>query len=229
MPSVSLTIFMDFLLSTGSRRLKRVRDWVNNPDYERAFDYWAPLRDWVVDAERGRLSGADLKSRVRTANARKQTRYAESLKGYLKFAKKPIGPCIAAPRGIWTYDDLSIKVNPELAYQVRGEKICVKLYFKSERVSNDKAAVIGSVMRSTLPGFQPRILDVKSGRLIAPSIIDDLDLLLKAEARSFAEIWRGMHAGWIPADLRKQQPVVGITTEPYEARGSARSDKVAKR
>jgi hypothetical protein len=215
MPNVSLTIFVDFLLSTGSRRIKRLRDWVDGPAYERKYDFWAKMRDWIVEAESGQLSRAEFKKRIESVTDTKVKRYSESANGFLKYQKKPQGEFIKAPRGEWTYADLTISINPELAYSAQGTRIAVKLYMKSERLSADKAALVGHLMKTAIPGFEPRVLDVKSGRLIVPGEFEDMDLLLRAEALAFTEVWKGIGPDRVPDDLRREhaKPQVILESE----------------
>jgi hypothetical protein len=203
MPKVSLTIFVDFLLSTGSQRMRRLREWVDGPGYDRKFDFWAKMRDWIVEVEGGQLAASDFKKRTKGVTSSKIRRYEETAKGFLKFTRTNRGQSLRPPRGEWSYGDLTLIINPELAYEIAGHKLAVKLYMKSNRLSGDKAALIGEIMRNALPGFEPRLLDVKSGRLIIPSRFPDMEVLLRAEALAFTEVWKGINPERVPDDLRK--------------------------
>lgn len=44
MPKISLTDFVDFVTSAGTRKLAKVRTVKNRPKYLPAFDYWRNLR-----------------------------------------------------------------------------------------------------------------------------------------------------------------------------------------
>ncbi len=154
MPNVSLTIFIDFLLCNGSRRLRRLQEWIDGPSYERKFDFWAQMRNWAIDGESGEITRADFMRRARSVTPTKTHRYDQNAQGFLKFSKKNGGIWRRPPTGKWKYGDLTINVNPELAYDVGAERVAVKLYFKSEQLSADKAAIIGYLMNATLPGMR---------------------------------------------------------------------------
>jgi hypothetical protein len=197
-PTISLTDFVDFVISSGKPKLSKVRTIKARGRYVPAVDFWKQLREGIVDFHK---SGATNKSQLDSilstvSNPNRLKRYPDCIKGYKKYlGKKPyswIGPTI----GTWTRGELSIRVNPELGLNVAGQKQIIKLYFKNEKLTAGRIEIILLLLQTALQkqvraGAEIAILDVPKGKMYTGPADDDMLPLLQGEADSFVTIWNG--------------------------------------
>jgi hypothetical protein len=195
MPDISLTDFVDFALAPGPTRLTKVRQLKARGDYDPAHDYWRQLREGIAAYNEGDLTAKGLENIARIAAPHKRANYEAALKGFKKFDKKaPTETQLPLRTRRWIAGDLSVRVNPELSYAVDGTKLCIKLYFKkSPPLTKDRMEAILLLMQQTIKAYRPALLDVQTGRLIeANGFRKDLDILLRAEALAFCEMWKNL-------------------------------------
>lgn len=196
--NISLTDFVDFVITSGSPKLTRVRQvkHMREQDYDPAKDFWKPLRDRIVQfhrtGEKRKTALADVLTQVSPG---KKERYAECLSGYRHFLGRKDFGWFEPPRSTWDEGTLKVSVNPELGLIRNGQRGVVKLYFKATKLSKRRVAMILLLMREGLRGRLARdasvgILDVPHGRLYS-AVDPDATLLplLEGEAESFARIW----------------------------------------
>ena len=63
---------------------------------------------------------------------KKLHRYQLAAEAYKKWTKKNQLEWFQPPHGVWSYQDLKVRVNPELGIRLEGVPYVVKLYFKNE-------------------------------------------------------------------------------------------------
>lgn len=116
MPDISLTDFVDFVIKSGTPKLTKVRSIKNRGDYEPAMDFWRQLREGIKNFHRARSRHkSELDDIVDSLqNPRKVARYTAAIRGYKKFLGHKNIRWFDPATDDWTYEDLSVKVNPEL-------------------------------------------------------------------------------------------------------------------
>ena len=200
MPEVSLTEFVDFVIKSGTPRLTQVRMIRKRHEegYEPSRDFYRKLRDGIVELhQEGRPKSAldALTKGIRDRN--KQNTYPTLVKAYKKFlGRKEIAwyePC----KTHWKYGGLRVRVNPELGLTINGDDHLIKLYFKDQKLTKDRVAVISHMMNEALgdsaEGQDVALLDVRSSRLHVFDAPDPaLKPLLEGEALAFCRMYEAL-------------------------------------
>lgn len=200
MPSISLTDFVDFVVSAGTPQLSKVRALIRREEYSPPVDFWGPLRNAIRERH---ARGASLKTLPdllgELTDAKKLTSYPAAIDGYLRFVGSKRFVYFEPPRTAWCEGGLSIRVNPELGLERNGKRCVAKLYFKADPVLNKKRAdVVLGLMQMALAddltdGTVPMIVDVQRGKPYEPTVeVADLDVLVAAEAAAFMRMWEGL-------------------------------------
>ena len=195
-PDISISDFSDFVLRTGTAKITKVAEIFGRGEYNPAHDFWKPLRDNICEFHEGKVSSISFGASG--AHEKKQVRYEEAIKGYKKFlvANKPAW--FKPHRAEWEFEDLAVRVNPEVGFEIDGVKYLVKLYFKRETLSKSRVQVILGLMRSVQKSksFKIGILDVVRAKLhIEGKVTPQIEALLKGEALSFLTIWESLVEG----------------------------------
>lgn len=204
---ISLTSFTDFLLKSGSPKLTAAKRIVEQYEQEyRVFtDYYRKFREGVQEMHRRGCGIGFLDAVVDgVTEASKQVNYELLCRGYKRFWASTFQEqetrWITPPKQNWEFDDLAVRVNPELAFESNGETHFIKLYFKDERPSKQQSALILHLMRLALRPVRRKaivaLLDVRRSKLIEPTGYDaGLTTLLEGEALCFQRIVRQMMRG----------------------------------
>lgn len=195
-PRIGLTSFIDYFVSQSPTKVAKVRAARRMMDGD-GFDHWLLFRRAAVEAL---VAGGDkaiirqcVKSAAGTRRAATYEACGRELVGWI--GRKAISAS-ALPQGrVWSGRGIDVSVNPELRLSINhGNELHLKLYFKADTLSKRAADPMLRLMELEYPEARPAILDVRrrrlhTGPLQAPT---DLDLLLNAEAGSFAAIWAGL-------------------------------------
>jgi len=194
MPGISLTDWVDFVITAGPGQFTKVKDLVGRGEYDPRFDFWKPLREGLQNHHQGRLRLEDIL--VGLKDPKKLKRYPDVVKAYQKFVGKKHLAWFRPPSAHWTYGGLIVRVNPELGLQFDGKKHVVKLYFKEEKPTKQRLSVVLAMMRVSLnlgESVVPAVLDVSSYRLITPKpVVEDLLPMLQAQAIAFVHMWNAV-------------------------------------
>jgi hypothetical protein len=187
---ISMTTFIDFVVSSGTSRIARVR--AAKKQYEEGYDpkkdFWRSLRKTIIQLHEDGLDKKSLDEMVMSlTDPKKRVNYPECVKAYKKWLgrKKIEGESYRTRR--WVNGRLCIRINPELALWIKDEQFVIKYYFKPSPLSKAKVDCILHLIEITYPkSFSdaiPGILDVRRGRLITPTReVQDIDALLTGEA-----------------------------------------------
>lgn len=99
-----------------------------------------------------------------------------------------------AGRGTWKSGDLEVNVNPELWIEVDGQPHAIKLYFRSEGLSQANNLALEVIQKTVGKSQQAGILDLQQGKLFVRTTEppDGIDLLLDSEATGFALLWSSL-------------------------------------
>ena len=198
MPKISLTDFVDFVITSGTPKLTKVRTVKNRPKYKPSMDYWKSLREGIQAWHREDSQDAGvLDGLVRDCrDVKKVPRYHAAVRGYRKFLGAKRTAWFEPPVEDWTHGDLSVHVNPELGLAFKGTRHIVKLYFKDQPLTKRRIDVVLGLMSIALAGKAPKgskmaVLDVSSGKVFTRDASDFTSAaLLKGEAASFSTMWK---------------------------------------
>jgi hypothetical protein len=193
MESISLTYFVDFMLTSGSSRIARAHLIKQGPD-ERYSDFYKPVREAIVDMHRKGLDTrvlADLLASLQ--DAREKRIFPKVVIGYNKFLRHHRKVTwFEPPRGEHSLGELSVRVNPELGLLLDGQPHAIKAYFRGEPLTSQRAVLINELqsraLAPTWPGMVFAVLDVRRAKLFPRDPRPGVNRLLQAEAASLASL-----------------------------------------
>src|SRR5262252_4577380 len=119
MPSISLTQFVDFVVTTGTPKLTRLkhikRD--NSAPYEHWKDFWKILREGIVSYHAVGAGDRKFLDRIldKTETEAKRKTYEPLVTNYKRYlGRKQITNLPPDRHCTWKYKTLEVRVNPEL-------------------------------------------------------------------------------------------------------------------
>jgi hypothetical protein len=193
MESISLTYFVDFMLTSGTGRLTSARNIQKGPD-ERYSDFYRPAREAIMDMHR---KGLDTRALVdfqaSLVDPREQRLFPNVLIGYGKFLRRQTKVTwFEPPQAELRLGGMSVRVNPELGLLLGGEPHAIKLYFRGEPLSPQRAVLANEIMADALADTWPKmvfaVLDVRRAKLFPYERKADVSRLVRAEAASLASL-----------------------------------------
>ncbi len=194
MDRISLTYFVDFILASGSPKLRGVREYKERKD-DLCSDFYRPIREAVVDMHRKGLSASTLDNVCfsETDETRKR-HYGRVVAGYRAFLAEGAKNWFEPPRSGLSLGALDVDINPELGLIIDGKPHLVKLYFRTDPLMPRRTALVLTLLSRGLcqknPEFVPAILDVRAAKLHTSAMTSPrVDILLRGEAASFAAIY----------------------------------------
>jgi hypothetical protein len=193
MPDISIIDFTDFVMRTGAPKITKVVEIFKRGDYVPSHDFWRPLRDHICEFHEGVAS--KLAFGLTGAHEKKRARYEEALRGYEKFLKAEGSEWFKPYRAEWRFEDLVVRINPEVGFALSGKPVLVKLYFKREALTKYRVQVVLSLMSAGQKSkkYQVAMLDVARSKLyIEAAQSPQMDALLKGEAATFLGIWNSL-------------------------------------
>lgn len=199
MPEISLTSFVDFVIKSGVPRLTLVRDTKKKHDepYNKARDYYRKIRDKIIEIHKNKDNIVKLNNLMDDVlDKNKQENYPLLISNYIKFIGRKKINWFDPSRDKWGYNDLLVKINPELGLEINGKKHIIKLYFKKEILSKNKIDIINNLMFMSLGPKLTNdttisILDILNCKLHSLKKFDEsLIPLLEGEIISFCEMWK---------------------------------------
>ncbi len=210
---VSLTYFIDFVFTTGSKRKTVVKNAMNPKPYNPAQDHWKQLREGIISfhekgngsAEKSQL---DEYYRKATVKHNKKDHYTQCIENYKKWlGRKSVEWFDPYSRAIGE-GSVRINVNPELGLIENDNPILIKLFFKEleKKVRKEQAGVILALMEHALreklaeqyPNFKHvrlGLLDVRNGsRLFESGSISVAEFrpIVLSELKGFTGMWEAM-------------------------------------
>lgn len=195
--NISLTDFIDYVSKVGSSKFTLVSKISSREEYNPAFDFWKTLREGIIEMHVSDLDKSELeKMLIFLTDKKKKNRYPGLIESYKGFLGRKKFEWINPPYMEWTTSELSIRLNPELGLISNGNLQIIKLYFKSEPLSQMKADLILLLMNTKLKkgDFKDAtfaILDVERKKLYDKTKLNESHIpLLEGEALSFIKIWK---------------------------------------
>jgi hypothetical protein len=196
MLEIPIISFVDFVMATGPARLTKVKEIKELlGEYEPYKDFYKDIREAIVADHRNGVGG-HVESVLAVCPASKEEHFQEIAKGYRRFLRKAVGVRASGSAASWSYKDLTVAVNPELAVGFRGQSHLVKLYFKKVPLAQRRVDVALYLMQRSLGAKSDRriaLLDTRRARLyVASSSPRNLEPLLRGEAMAFLEMWQSL-------------------------------------
>lgn len=196
--SISMTRFADFVVADPLGQLARLRDV--RRQYERPYrpseDFWSRWRDQVEAIHRGAGSRNDLPVVATEAKDNRTEQYASACDGYSRFWGRKQLEVVAHPRPAeWTYQSLTVRVNPEWVLRVNGTDYVVKLHLKrdltlNQRLANPLLHLLDTRFGPLRDGPPVAIVDVHRGKLWKQSAaVPGIDAVLQMQAAAFLAGW----------------------------------------
>ena len=199
MINISLTDFIDFVSKVGTPKYTLVNKIHLREAYQPAFDFWKPLRDGIIDLHKLGQDKSALDNVLSNLTDKKKIgRYPALVDSYKSFLGRKNIEWFEPPFKEWKMSDLRIKLNPELGIDINGKLYVIKLYFKSDPLSQMKADLILLLMNTKLKkgDFKEAtfaVLDIERKKLFEKTKLDKSHFsLLEGEALSFITIWNSI-------------------------------------
>ncbi len=197
MPTLSLTDLVDIVSKAGKPKATKVRQVMERPDYEPAFDFYKALREHIVRTHKNRRDKSTLPDVLgKLTDEKKTSAYKDLITGYKTWWGRKALNWFEPVRGSFSHADIDVIVNPELGLEINGQRHLIKLYMKDERLSKLKIELIVDLMEYVLrPRCQAAdcfaVLDVRASKLhaLGPHTPDALPIV-KAELAYVAAIWK---------------------------------------
>ena len=199
---ISLTDFVDFIHSTGENRFSHVRKIKKRGVYDPRTDFWLKMRQAIIQHKSsGALDFEIIEKLMRELTDQKKRRnYGLVIDGYHKFVKRFKGQWLTPPRAFLELGNVRLNVNPELGFKIGNRHIVVKLYFKSEAITQSEARIALIAMEHVLTPHcnstletEFKLLDVRRNRLFTlPTDKDDLYSLFLMEQDNFIKIYKAV-------------------------------------
>ncbi len=196
MTNISLTDFMEFVTKTGPTKYTKVKQIKGRDKYHPALDFWKPLRDAIIEFHTEEKNRAHFDNLLQSLSDKNKVKsYPELVSRYKSFLGRKTIKWFTPPKGEWKHNDLRIKLNPELGLTINDKKFAIKLYFKSEQLSQMKVDLIILLLNEKLK--KPKdvnfaVLDVKHKKFFSSTKLTESHLsLLEGEALSFMQVWMG--------------------------------------
>ena len=196
---ISLTNFLDFVCLTGGPKLEVVKEVKSNPEYSPVTDFYKGLREGLINNHKTNrdIDALDIIIKKIT-DPKKVKNYTLCIEKYKKFLSNKSIAWFEPPSKHWQTGTLDIRVNPEIGLIYDNKHYAIKLYFKSEPLSKNKASLILTLMEYQLQqnealDIKMAILDVRRSKLF-PKEDKELPLLplLEVEAAGFVTLWNGI-------------------------------------
>ncbi|MEW6669285.1 MAG: hypothetical protein AB1512_29085 [Thermodesulfobacteriota bacterium] len=196
MPRLSLTDLVDVVSTSGTPKMTKVSQIKNRKPYEPAFDFYKPIRDWIVEFhqhDRAKSSIGDILSKVN--DEKKLTAYPVIVQGYKKWWGRKSLVWFEPPDNLFSSHGVDVSVNPELGLYVDNYPHIIKLYFKADKLSKNRIDIITHLMGVSLAGQCPEgatmsVLDVRRAMLFSPTIpIPGLSAIIRAELAYISTPW----------------------------------------
>ncbi|MEZ4298564.1 MAG: hypothetical protein R3B70_47910 [Polyangiaceae bacterium] len=193
MESISLSYFVDFVLTSGTSKLTSVKQLKQGRD-ERFSDFYRPVREAIVDMHEKGLDSQVLDDLLTSlVDPREKRIFPKVVSGYKKFLRQSKTTWFEPPMRDYPLGPISVRVNPEVGLLIDGRPHAIKLYFRGDPLSPQRVMVINQLLSnalaSTWPGTVFSVLDVRRAKLYPHRPKSEVGHLLRAEAASLSSLY----------------------------------------
>lgn len=196
MAYISLSDFIEYVSKSGTTKFSKVKEINRREDYHPSKDFWRTLREAIIELHTKNRDKSDLDEVLKgLTDRKKQNRYPELVKQYKSFLGRKKIEWFEPPNKEWKFENLKVKLNPELGLDINGKLYVIKLWFKAEKLSKAKAELILLLLNEKLQTKKFKdvtfaILDIGNKKLFDSTKLTSAEFpLLEAEALSFIRIW----------------------------------------
>ena len=195
MHRISLTDFVDIVSASGTSKASKIRAVKYRPPYTPARDYYKSLREHIAETHRIGESKPHLESILPKTSRDKIPHFKSVIDGYKKWWGKQSIEWNPPVSTSFSLNDIEISINPELLLSLNNTKHVIKLYFKPDKLSKQKTAIITQLMSKALTSqidndTIPSILDIRASKLLDLQKQEPLiDSMIEAETGYIATIW----------------------------------------
>ncbi len=178
MIKISLADFIDFVTTIGQPKYNVVKRLVNREVYHPKFDFWKPLRECIVECHRNNIKLDELDNILsKLTDKKKLKNYPPIINSYQSFLRRKKTEWFEPPKSDVKLAGMDIRLNPELGLVINGQINIIKLYFKSEKLSQNKIDIIILFMQKHLLKKEYKnalvsILDVAQKKLYNKTRLD---------------------------------------------------------
>ncbi|MEZ4295223.1 MAG: hypothetical protein R3B70_09630 [Polyangiaceae bacterium] len=193
MESISLSYFVDFMLTHGTSRIASAHQIKRGPD-ERYSDFYKPVRESIIDMHSRGLDTRVLADMLSSLTDSRELRiFPKVVIGYSRFLRRYHKiTWFEPPRADHPLGDLHIRANPELGLILDGRPHALKLHFRGEPLTPQRAVLINEIaaraFSAEYPGMTFGVLDVRRARLFERTPRPGVSRLLQAEAASLSAL-----------------------------------------
>lgn len=196
MDSVPMTQFIDFVLTSGTGKVTAIKQLRQGQD-ERFSDFYRPVREAIVDMHEKGLSTDVLDALlVSLVDPREKRIFPKVVSGYKKFLRSGLMTWFEPPMRHYPLGPIAVRVVPEVGLLIDGRPHAIKLYFRGDPLSPQRAMVTNELLAgafsATWPGTVCAVLDVRRGRLYPYRPKREIGYLLRAEAACFSSLWAAL-------------------------------------
>lgn len=193
---ISLTRFVDFINSTGLKKIKVITEWQAGGEYETYKDFYKNFREAVIKLHSEKLPIEELQRLIHTSNDTKRIHFRALLLGYQKWAEKKRLSFESHTSLILHVGGIDITMNPELCLRINNQPTLIKLYFKEEKLQKQTADIILTMLLLTYSqsenykNHDVGILDVRNAKLhkLTKAPQEDIIKLITMEAEYWSKL-----------------------------------------
>lgn len=196
MPRITLTDFIEVVTKSGSPKATKVSQLKNRQTYDPATDFYKSLREGLVALHKKSGGKADLANLTKgLADAKKAANYPAMVAGYKKWWGHKTLKWFDPPGDTYANFGIDIAINPEVGLEINGNRHVIKLYFKTDALTKNKADLIVTLMShvlsaSQLEGTAFSVLDVRNSKLFTYSVMGkSFKPMVDAELSYIASLW----------------------------------------
>ncbi|MUK87433.1 hypothetical protein GMD78_03335 [Ornithinibacillus sp. L9] len=197
---VSLTDFVDFSIRNGASRMTKIKEIRGRDVYHPSRDYWKDLRDGLVSFHEKNLDKKYLNRIIERAPESKKTNYKTVIDNYNSFLGRRKIEWFTPQSKDWHFQDVIIRVNPELGLFINDVPHIIKIYFKEDpskpitSLDKRKLESIFFLMETSLNGYHPGInysvFNAKRGKLVTKNrSVESIKEILESDALAFKHLW----------------------------------------
>jgi len=192
---LTFTDFMNIISRTGIQKANIIKEIKYRPQYERAFDFYAPLRNHIIDVhKKGSPKRAldDVLSKI--VHQAKRDNYPSMVDGYKRWWGRKAISWFDPISESYIAHDVAVRVRPELGLNIDGVPHLVKLHLNKSSLVKKRDIIIVELMEMTLRG-QCRnnevmsVLDAKNSKMILGSSSRANKAMIDAELDYSANLW----------------------------------------
>jgi len=201
--NISLSSFGPFLVADAQSQATVVKQ--TRERYEQAYspppDYWRQWRKGLITTFTRRQELRLLSNFIPDHDPKRSNNYERASKGVEKWGRRLDIEYLGRPGAKrWEYQDMGIRLNPELALRIDGQVALVKLYLKSDDKSRLNKRTADPLLQLLHDAYHDEaaeiiILDACAGKAFKASARRSPGRLRRSligRAASFQAMWRDL-------------------------------------